>query len=114
MSFYHGNNPESQAWAYIQQATQWVLDHVKLPTMITESPWACGKTDHNPDHNPGKRDVGVAQYTRYWKTFDDNCKWFKQKNVDWFLDAWQGEDKFDIVKPDGFGYVIPGWRPREC
>ncbi|OAQ68464.1 B-(1-6) glucan synthase [Pochonia chlamydosporia 170] len=110
MPFYHGNNPESQAWAYIQQATQWVLDHVNLPTMITESPWAWGKTDHNP----GKSDVGVAQYTKYWKTFDDNCEWFKQKNVGWFLHAWQGEDKFDIVKPDGSGYVIPNWRPRKC
>ncbi|KHN98846.1 B-(1-6) glucan synthase [Metarhizium album ARSEF 1941] len=110
MPFYHGNNPESKAWAYVQQATQWVLDHVKLPTMITESPWAWGPTNHNP----GRSDVGVAQYRRYWKTFDDNCEWFKEKNVGWFLHAWQGEDKFDIVKPGASGYVIPDWRPRRC
>ncbi|KAK2590892.1 hypothetical protein QQS21_011416 [Conoideocrella luteorostrata] len=110
MPFYHFNDPESKAWGYIQEATQWVLDNVKLPTMITESPWAWGKTDHNS----GKTDVGVAQYTRYWKTFDDNCEWFKTKNVGWFLHAWQYEDKFDIVKPDGTGYIIPNWRPRKC
>ena len=109
MPFYHFNNPESEAWSYIQQATQWVLDNVGLPTMITETMWAWGKTDHNP----GKSDVGVAQYTNYWKTFDNNCEWFKQKNVGWFLHAWQGEDTFDMVKSDG-SYVIPNWRPRKC
>lgn len=109
MPFYHGNNPESQAWAYIQKATQFALDQVKLPTMISESQWAWGKTDHNP----GKSDVGVQQYTNYWKTFDNNCEWFKSKNVGWFLHAWRGEDKFDMVKPDG-SYIIPNFRPRKC
>ena len=109
MPFYHFNDPESEAWDYIQNQTQWVLDHVQLPTMITESPWAWGQTDHNS----GKTDVGVDQYTNYWKTFDDNCEWFKEKNVGWFLHAWRGEDTFDILKDDG-SYVIPNWKPQKC
>ena len=109
MPFYHFNDPESKAWAYIKSETQRVLDQAKLPTMISETQWAWAKTDHNP----GKSDVGVAQYTDYWKTFDNNCEWFKEKQVGWFLHAWRGEDAFDMVKPDG-SYVIPNWRPRKC
>lgn len=109
MPFYHFNGNEADGWAYIQKATQFVLDNVKLPTMISETQWAWGNTDHYPNH----KDTGVAQYTRYWKTFDDNCEWFRTKNVGWFLHAWRGEDKFDMVKPDG-SYVIPNWKPRKC
>lgn len=109
MPFYHGNNPVSAAFPYIQKQTQWVLDHVKLPTMISESQWAWGKTDHNP----GKSDVGPSQYIQFWKAFDNNCEWFRDRQVGWFLHAWRGEDTFDIVKPDG-SYAIPNWRPRKC
>lgn len=109
MPFYHGDNPESEAFDYIQRETLWVKEHVDLPVMITESQWAWGQTDHNPD----KSDVGVDQYIHFWKTFDDNCEWFKEQNVGWFLHAWRGEDTFDIVNPDG-GYIIPDWKPRKC
>ncbi|CEJ80554.1 hypothetical protein VHEMI00730 [[Torrubiella] hemipterigena] len=109
MPFYHFNDDESKGWAYIQKATQFVLDNVKLPTMISETQWAWGNTDHYPNH----KDTGVKQYTAYWKTFDDNCEWFKSKNVGWFLHAWRGEDKFDMVKGDG-SYIIPNFRPRKC
>ena len=109
MPFYHFNQPESQAWAYIQSETLRVKQITGLPTVITESPWAWGETDHNP----GKIDVGVPQYTNYWKTFDSNCQWFKTNNVGWFLHAWRGEDTFDIINPNG-GYIIPNFRPRTC
>lgn len=109
MPFYHGNNPVSDAWPYIQQETQWVLDNVGLPTMISETQWAWGETDHNP----GKSDVGPQQYIQFWTTIDDNCEWFRDRQVGWFFHAWRGEDTFDIVKPDG-SYAIPNWRPRKC
>jgi len=44
MPFYHFNQPESQAWAYIQSETLRVKQVTGLPTVITESPWAWGKT----------------------------------------------------------------------
>ncbi|KAJ4154750.1 hypothetical protein LMH87_000029 [Akanthomyces muscarius] len=110
MPFYHDYNGKvDAAWPYIQKQTQWVVDHVGLPTMISETQWAWGKTDHNP----GKADVGPQQYIKYWKTIDNNCEWFRDRKVGWFFHAWRGEDTFDIVKPDG-SYAIPNWRPRKC
>ncbi|KAK5988229.1 hypothetical protein PT974_12369 [Cladobotryum mycophilum] len=109
MPFYHSNGQESQAWGYIQQQIDWVVANVGLPTFVSETQWAWGNTDHYNGH----ADTGRAQYTNYWKTFDNNCEYFKSKNVGWFLHAWRGEDKFDIIDPNG-GYIIPNWRPRKC
>lgn len=109
MPFYHGNPPQSKAWAYIQEQTQWVLDNVKLPTMITETQWAWGVTDHYP----GKSDVGVQQYRDFWRTIDNNCAWFREKNVGWFHHSWRGEGTMDIFGPNG-QYIIPNWRPIKC
>lgn len=111
MPFYHQlYDPVDAAWDYVKKETQWVLDHVKLPTMISETQWAWAQTEHNPD----RHDVGVQQYIKYWKTFDNNCEWFRDGKVGWFLHAWRGEGSFDIVRPDGDGYMIPNWRPRKC
>jgi hypothetical protein len=109
MPFYHFNDPESQAWSYIQSQIAWVKTNVGLPTFVTETQWAWGATDHYPGHT----DLGVTQYTNYWKTFDSNCAYFKAQNVGWFLHAWRGEDTFDIINPNG-GYIIPNWRPQTC
>ncbi len=78
-------------------------------TMTSLAQWAWGSTNHYPGHP----DLGVTQYTNYWKQFDNNCQFFKDNNVGWFLHAWRGEDTFDIVKPDG-SYVIPNWKPQKC
>ncbi|KOS16712.1 hypothetical protein ESCO_004943 [Escovopsis weberi] len=110
MPFYHGNKPESQAWAYIKQQVDWVVANVGLPTFISETQWAWGATAHYPGHV----DLGLAQYQDYWKTMDDNCEYFQAANVGWFLHAWRGEDTFDIVDPSGNGYKIPNWVPRKC
>lgn len=109
MPFYHFNNSESQAWPYIQNETLWVKKHTGLPVTITETQWAWADNYHYP----GRADTGLAQYTRYWKTFDENCDWFKKENVAWFFHSWRGEDSFDIIYPNG-SYVIPNWRPQKC
>ncbi len=64
-------------------------------------------------HYPDKSDVGVSQYTKYWKKYDDECEYLKKFNIGWFLHAWYGEVTFDIVFDNG-SYVIPHWRPRKC
>lgn len=109
MPFYHFNGKAADGWAYIQKETQRVLDNVGLPTMITETQWAWGNTEHYNGH----KDTGVAQYTQYWKTLDNNCEWFRDRKVGWFLHAWANEDTFSMKRDDG-SYVIPNWRPRRC
>lgn len=110
MPFYDRfNDKASQGINYIKEQTQWVIDHVKLPVMITETQWAWGRTEHNPN----KPDVGPQQYQTYWKNMDNSCEWFRDRKVGWFLHAWRGEDTFDILKDDG-SYAIPNWRPRKC
>lgn len=109
MPFYHFNQAESQAWSYIQSQINWVKTNVGLPVWVTETQWAWGPTQHYPGHT----DLGRTQYTNYWKTFDNNCAYFKSNNVGWFLHAWRGEDTFDINDPNG-GYIIPNWRPQKC
>ncbi|KAI5463708.1 hypothetical protein BGZ63DRAFT_382094 [Mariannaea sp. PMI_226] len=109
MPFYHGSLTESQTWAYIKPQIEWLTSTLKMPTMITETQWASGETDHykgHPDTNP-------TAYANYWRQFDDNCEFFKEQNVGWFLHAWSGEGAFDMVKDDG-SYQIPGFRPRKC
>lgn len=51
MPFYHFNGKAADGWAYIQKATQWVLDQTGLPTMISETQWAWGETEHYPGHH---------------------------------------------------------------
>ncbi|KAL7934711.1 hypothetical protein V8C35DRAFT_34493 [Trichoderma chlorosporum] len=109
MPFYHFNDPESEAWSYIQTEIEWVKSTLKLPTFVTETQWAWGPTAHYNGHV----DLGVTQYNNYWKTFDSNCAFFKAQNVGWFLHAWRGEDTFDIINPNG-GYEIQNWRPQKC
>ncbi len=111
MPFYHDyKGLVDDAWGYIREQTDWVLRNVQLPTMISETQWAWGETPHNP----GKADVGVEQFGRFWRTIDANCEYFKSRQVGWFFHAWRGEGTFDIMKPDGDGYMIPNWRPRKC
>ncbi|CEJ92234.1 hypothetical protein VHEMI07895 [[Torrubiella] hemipterigena] len=113
MPFYHDwNGQVDNAWGYIKWQTQWVVDHVGLPTMISESPWAWYDGGQG-SHSNGHADLGRDQYQRYWKAFDDNCEWFKQVNVGWFIHTFKGEGEFDIVDPNG-GYIIPNWKPRKC
>jgi hypothetical protein len=109
MPFYHGDLLVNETWDYIQEQIVWLNGTVNLPTMITETQWAWGPTSHYPD----KSDVGVSQYTKYWKKYDDECEYLKKFNIGWFLHAWYGEGTFDIVFDNG-SYVIPHWRPRKC
>lgn len=44
-------------------------------------------SDRYTEHNPGKSDLGDAQYADYWNTFNDNCAYFKEQKVGWFLHA---------------------------
>ncbi|KAK3315168.1 B-(1-6) glucan synthase [Apodospora peruviana] len=110
MPYYLSSNPTvAQAWPYIRQQIAWLARNVQLPTMITETQWAWAP---HPYHG-GATDVGLAQYTEYWKKFDEECKFFKLNNVGWFLHTWLGEATFDMVYDNG-SYVIPHWRPRKC
>lgn len=110
MPFYHGNINENETWAYIRGQLQYYNSSLPgKPMMITETQWAWGPTPHYPSHV----DLGVPQYTAYWKAFDAACETFKAFNVGWFLHAWRGEDTFDLVKADG-AYVVPNWKPRAC
>lgn len=113
MPFYHNwSGTVDQAWPYIQQQVQWVKDHVGLPTMVSETQWA--SYDGGPgSHSQGHADLGVDQYRRYWQAFDDNCEFFRDVNVGWFIHTFKGEGEFDMVSPNG-GYLIPNWRPRKC
>jgi exo-beta-1,3-glucanase (GH17 family) len=109
MPFYHGNLDENQTWDYISGQLQWLNSTVGLPTMVTETQWAWGPNEHYSNHV----DVGVDQYTAYWKKWDDECEMLKGLNVAWFLHAWNGEGTFDIMYDDG-SYVIPSWKPKKC
>jgi hypothetical protein len=109
MPFYHGNMPESQTWDYIKNQVIWLKNTVGLPTMITETQWAWGVTEHYSS----KTDVGRDQFTRYWKQFDSNCAFFKQNNVGWFMHAWNTEGTLSMLDNNG-KYVIPNWRPQKC
>lgn len=59
----------------------WNGKTVCLPTMITETQWAWGPNTHMHSRS----DVGVKQYTQYWKMYDQECEMFKKLNVGWFL-----------------------------
>jgi hypothetical protein len=71
--------------------------------------WAWGLNTHYTD----RQDLGVNQYTEFWKQYDDYCEFFREQNVGWFIHAWYGEGTFDMVYDNG-SYVIPNWRPRVC
>ena len=110
MPFYHGNLFENATWAYISKQLDFYNASLPgVPMMITETQWAWGPTDHYPKHN----DVGVSQYTAYWRQYDAACAVFKKYNVGWFLHSWRGEDTFDLVKEDD-SYAILNWRPQQC
>jgi len=109
MPYYHGNLQESQTWDYISKQIKFLHDVVKMPIFITETQWAWGANEHYANHN----DVGVSQYTAYWKKYDSECETLKANGVGWFLHDWRGESTFDMVKDDG-SYVIPNWKPRKC
>jgi exo-beta-1,3-glucanase (GH17 family) len=109
MPFYHGNMNEDETWDYISGQVQWLRQTVDMPTMITETQWAWGPNFHYEDHV----DVGVDQYTAYWKKYDDECEFLKANGIGWFIHTWYGEDTFDMLKDDG-SYVIPNWKPRKC
>ncbi|KAH8894621.1 B-(1-6) glucan synthase [Thozetella sp. PMI_491] len=109
MPYYHPEVTAAQSWAWIKERIEWVNKTVGLPVMITETQWAWGANTHMPN----RPDVGVSQYTKFWKAWDDNCEYLKTKNVGWFLHTWHGETTFDILKDDGT-YVIPSWKPRKC
>lgn len=110
MPYYHFDEPESEAWPYIQNETLWVQQYTGLPVTITETQWSWATNFHNP----GKSDVGLGQYNQYWKTFDANCEWFKEHNVGWFVHSWRGEDSFDIMYANGDYVIGNGWRPKTC
>jgi len=90
---------------------EWINKTVGLPTMITETQWAWGEND---SHNIPRGDLTVEGYTEYWKKFDEECLTFKKYQIGWFIHTWRGESTFDILYPDGSGYVIPNWRPSTC
>ena len=79
-------------------------------TIVSQSQWAWGT---GGDHGSGVGDVGTAQYSAYWHSFDDNCDFFKQYLTGWFIHAWAMESTFDMVKDDG-SYAIPAWKPKRC
>lgn len=108
MPYYHNSISVSQSWSYIEEQIEWLKAKVQLPTMITETQWAWGPNTHNS----ARKDVGVQQYTQYWKKYDAMCETFKQYEVGWFLHTWRGEGTFDII--DNGTYVIPDWKPQKC
>ncbi|WPG99463.1 Hypothetical protein R9X50_00227700 [Acrodontium crateriforme] len=109
MPYYHGKNLAS-SWDYIKQQVPFYKNVIGLPTFISESMWAWGT---NQDHQGGDGDVGPDQYARYWYNMDDNCQFFKQYQVGWFIHTWQGEDTFDDYLGNG-KYEINPFRPRPC
>lgn len=110
MPYYQGQLLEADTWSYITSHMQFLKNIVQLPgILITETQWAWGPSDHFQN----RKDVGVPQYTAYWKKYDSECETLKSLNIGWFLHAWQGESSFDIKKEDG-SYVIPNWKPRKC
>lgn len=65
------------------------------------------------DHEGGQGDVGPSQYADYWHSFDNNCPFFKENQVGWFIHTWQGEGAFDMLLDDG-SYEMPGFKPQVC
>ncbi|KAI1813448.1 glycoside hydrolase family 17 protein [Poronia punctata] len=111
MPYYLTSIPLSGAWDYIEREMEWINETVGLPTMITETQWAWGEND---SHNIPRDDLTVDGYTQYWKRFDEECLTFKKYQIGWFIHVWRGESTFDMLYPDGNGYVIPDWRPSTC
>jgi hypothetical protein len=111
MPYYHDDLREGQAWDYISGQIDYLGSTLadKAPLFVTESQWAWGPNEHGG----GAGDVGVDQYTDYWKKFDDNCETFREKKVGWFIHTWAGEGTFDMKRDDG-SYLIPNWKPRKC
>lgn len=108
MPFYHGNLYESQAWDYITGQVERMRAVSQKPIMLTETQWAWGPTEHYPGHN----DIGHDQYAAYWNAFNDNCAYFKQQRVGWFLHAYNNEGSFSMKHDDGF--EINGWYGKTC
>ena len=50
LPFYHGNMDESGAWAYIEPQLHFLRQTVGLPTLITETQWACKSHSHTNLH----------------------------------------------------------------
>ncbi|QKX63216.1 uncharacterized protein TRUGW13939_10385 [Talaromyces rugulosus] len=116
MPYYHDDLTEADSWNYIKNQVQWLKSNVNLPILISETQWAWAYNDgHAGGHvtGPDSCDCGEEQYTNYWQNFDDNCQFFKQNQVGWFLHSWQQEGTFDMKKDDG-SYAIPNWVPTKC
>lgn len=110
LAFYNMNNaPESDAWGYIQEQVERMNRIQDEPIIITESPWAWGETDHYGGHV----DTTDAAYADFWNTFNDNCQYFKDQKVGWFLHAFNNEGTFSMKKDDG-SYEIDPWFGKTC
>ncbi|KAI0394864.1 glycoside hydrolase family 17 protein [Xylariaceae sp. FL0594] len=111
MPYYRTSIPISGTWSYILGEMDWINRTVGLPTMITETQWSWAE---NAAHHVQRPDLTVQAYTQYWRKFDDECLTFKAYRMGWFIHTWRGESAFDILYPNGTGYVIPNWRPQKC
>ncbi|EXJ69867.1 uncharacterized protein A1O5_06939 [Cladophialophora psammophila CBS 110553] len=108
MPYYHGYNI-SGSWNYISEQVHWYKNYTPVPLVISETQWAW---ELNVLHQ-GSKDIDTPQYTTFWKTYDENCQFFKKNNVGWFLHAWKWEGTFNMVTPNG-SYAIPNWKPQKC
>ncbi|KAI9843211.1 MAG: hypothetical protein M1830_007719, partial [Pleopsidium flavum] len=98
MPFYHNNLTEAESWRYIASQLEFLKSTVQLPgVLITETQWAWGPNEHSPSRN----DVGVSQYTAYWKKYDSECETLKKMGIGWFIHTWANDGTFDMNKDDG-------------
>ncbi|KAL1968616.1 hypothetical protein VTN77DRAFT_1442 [Rasamsonia byssochlamydoides] len=116
MPYYYNNLTEAASWDYISSQVAWYKKNINLPTLISETQWAWAfNIAHQGGYSLGFAvcDCGPAQYTHYWKTYDENCPFFKENNVGWFIHAWEQEGTFNMVMPNG-SYAILNWKPQMC
>lgn len=101
---------DGSVWSYVQQQTQNIrANHGDKPILITETQWSWGTGNDHGDHD----DVGVEQYQKFINDYNDNCQFFKDNKVGWFIHAWAGESTFSFKKDDG-SYIESDFFGKYC
>jgi len=101
-------------WPYLQDQVNFITrNNLKRPILITQTCWG---SDPNQGHGRGQHDEArnMDNFKKYWTTFTDNCQYFKQQKVGWFVHAYSdsGEPGFGML--DWNNNPKFNFQPRRC
>eukprot|EP01117_Protostelium_nocturnum_P009675 TRINITY_DN3457_c0_g2_i3.p1 TRINITY_DN3457_c0_g2~~TRINITY_DN3457_c0_g2_i3.p1 ORF type:complete len:283 (-),score=67.74 TRINITY_DN3457_c0_g2_i3:49-897(-) len=100
-------------WNYFQnQIGSLLANKNKRPIMISQTLWASDASGHGRGGHEEARNMD--NFKQYWNTINDNCQYFKNVRVGWFIHAYSdaGEPGFGML--DWNGNPKYNFKPKFC